>query len=101
MVVIMLRRWIRMPGVKACYLWDKCLRVREALKPCYNCNSRNYCFLRKIPLNHYPEHVQNFVITIPNSAFANTGGGHIIFGVNEDKKEIREVEWNNARNGTG
>lgn len=39
-------------------------------RPCYECNSRSYCFLRKIPLNHYPEHVQNFVITIPNCFFS-------------------------------
>ncbi len=38
-------------------------------RPCDKCPSRNICFLRKIPLNHYPEHVQDFVITIPKSAF--------------------------------
>ena len=39
-------------------------------RPCSNCYSKDFCFLRKIPLNHYPEHVQNFVITIPKSAFS-------------------------------
>lgn len=38
-------------------------------RPCSTCNSRDICFLRKVPLNHYPEHVQNFVISIPNSIF--------------------------------
>lgn len=36
---------------------------------CNKCGSRNTCFLRKMPLCHYPEYVQNFVISIPQSAF--------------------------------
>ena len=35
-----------------------------------NCYSKDFCFLRKIPLDYYPEHVQSFVITIPNSVFS-------------------------------
>ena len=40
------------------------------LRPCVKCLSSDICFLRKISLNRYPEHVQEFVITTPNSAFS-------------------------------
>ena len=36
---------------------------------CNECPSRHTCFLRRIPLHHYPENVQNFVISMPQSAF--------------------------------
>lgn len=36
---------------------------------CNTCGSRDVCFLRRIPLHHYPEYVQNFVISMPQSAF--------------------------------
>ena len=35
---------------------------------CNQCESKNICFLRRIPLYNYPEYVQNFVITIPRTA---------------------------------
>lgn len=38
-------------------------------RSCNTCGSRNVCFLRKIPLYHYPEYVQNFVISVPNTIF--------------------------------
>ena len=38
-------------------------------RKCNECTSRDICFLRKIPLDHYPENVQNFVINMPQSAF--------------------------------
>lgn len=38
-------------------------------RPCYNCDSRDICFLRRIPMNHYSEYVQDFVINIPQSIF--------------------------------
>lgn len=37
--------------------------------PCNNCISRSVCFLQKIPLQHYPESTQNFVIHFPKDAF--------------------------------
>ena len=40
------------------------------LRPCVKCLSSDICFLRKISLNRYSEHVQEFVITTPNSAFS-------------------------------
>ena len=36
---------------------------------CNKCGSRNICFLRRMPLYQYPEYVQNFVISMPQSAF--------------------------------
>ena len=36
---------------------------------CNVCPSRHICFLRRIPLDYYPENVQNFVISIPRSIF--------------------------------
>ena len=36
---------------------------------CNTCGSRDVCFLRRIPLHHYPEYVQNLVISMPPSAF--------------------------------
>ena len=36
---------------------------------CNGCSSRNICFLWRIPLDHYPENVQNFVISMPKSIF--------------------------------
>lgn len=36
---------------------------------CNVCGSRNICFLWRMPLYQYPEHVQNFVISMPQSAF--------------------------------
>ena len=36
---------------------------------CGNCPSRFNCFLRKIPLQRYPESTQNFVIHVPGKAF--------------------------------
>ena len=36
---------------------------------CNNCGSKNICFLRRMPLYHYPEYVQNFVISVPQAAF--------------------------------
>ncbi len=38
-------------------------------RSCNTCGSRDVCFLRKIPLHHYPVYVQNFVIGMPQSAF--------------------------------
>ncbi|MCH5270238.1 MAG: hypothetical protein J1E83_05760 [Lachnospiraceae bacterium] len=35
---------------------------------CNECSSRHTCFLLRIPLYHYPENVQNFVISVPQSA---------------------------------
>lgn len=36
---------------------------------CKECPSRHTCFLRRIPLYHYPENVQNFMLSMPQSAF--------------------------------
>lgn len=36
---------------------------------CNKCGIRNICFLRRMPLYQYPEYVQNFVISMPQSAF--------------------------------
>ncbi len=36
---------------------------------CNKCLSRHICFLRRIPLYHYPENVQNFVISMPQPVF--------------------------------
>ena len=36
---------------------------------CNECPSRHTCFLRRIPLYHYPENVQNFVIYLAKPAF--------------------------------
>ena len=47
------------------YIYNNMLRYRK----CNQCTSRDICFLRKIPLDHYPENVQNFVINMPQSAF--------------------------------
>ncbi len=38
-------------------------------RDCNKCESRAICFLRRIPLNHYPENVQNFVIFRAKPAF--------------------------------
>ena len=38
-------------------------------RSCNTCCSRDVCFLRRIPLHHYPEYVQNFVISMPQPAF--------------------------------
>lgn len=38
-------------------------------RDCNKCESRAICFLRRIPLNHYPENVQNFVIYRAKPAF--------------------------------
>lgn len=38
-------------------------------RKCIECGSSDICFLRKIPLYCYPECVQSFVISIPNTAF--------------------------------
>ena len=35
---------------------------------CNKCLIKHTCFLRRIPLYHYPENVQNFVISIPQPA---------------------------------
>ena len=37
---------------------------------CYRCPSRNFCFLRRIPLQYYPQSTQYFVKTIPSQAFS-------------------------------
>lgn len=37
------------------------LRYRK----CNECGIRNICFLRKMSLYHYPENVQEFVLSIP------------------------------------
>lgn len=36
---------------------------------CNVCGSGNICFLRRMPLYQYPEYIQNFVISMPQSAF--------------------------------
>ncbi len=38
-------------------------------RKCNECGIRNICFLRKMPLYHYPENVQEFVLSIPQSAY--------------------------------
>lgn len=38
-------------------------------RKCNECGIRNICFLRKMPLYHYPENVQEFVLSIPRSAY--------------------------------
>lgn len=47
------------------YTYDNLLKDR----PCSTCHSRNVCFLRQMPMQQYPESVQQFVITVPNAAF--------------------------------
>ena len=47
------------------YNYGNMLKYRN----CNKCPSKNICFLRRIPLDHYPENVQNFVISMPQSAF--------------------------------
>ena len=44
---------------------------RNMLSPlnCNSCQNRNICFLRKIPLENYPERTQNFVIHLPKGSF--------------------------------
>ena len=36
---------------------------------CNKCSSKHICFLRRMPLNQYPENVQNFVISMPRPIF--------------------------------
>ena len=36
---------------------------------CNECSIRDICFLRIMPLHHYPEYVQDFVMSIPHSAY--------------------------------
>lgn len=36
---------------------------------CNECSIRDICFLRKMPLHHYPEYVQDFVMSIPHAAY--------------------------------
>lgn len=36
---------------------------------CNECSIRNICFLRKMPLHQYPEYIQTFVMSIPQSAY--------------------------------
>ncbi len=38
-------------------------------RKCNECGIRNICFLRKMPLYHYPEYVQDFVMSIPQSVY--------------------------------
>ena len=38
-------------------------------KKCNRCYSRDFCFLRKISLQDYPESTQNFIINVPSSLF--------------------------------
>ena len=45
--------------------YENMLRYRN----CNKCLSRHTCFLRRIPLYHYPKNVQNFVISMPQPAF--------------------------------
>lgn len=45
--------------------YENMLRYRN----CSKCLSRCTCFLRRIPLYHYPENVQNFVISMPQPVF--------------------------------
>ena len=40
---------------------------------CYRCPSRTFCFLRRIPLQYYPESTQYFVKTISPQAFTFNG----------------------------
>ena len=40
---------------------------------CYRCPSRTFCFLRRIPMQYYPENTQYFVKTIPSQAFTFDG----------------------------
>ena len=47
------------------YNYENMLKYRN----CKECSRRNICFLRRIPLAHYPENVQNFVISMPKSVF--------------------------------
>ncbi len=39
-------------------------------KKCNGCYSRDFCFLRKISLQDYPESTQNFIVHIPSSLFS-------------------------------
>ena len=45
--------------------YENMLRYRN----CNECSSKHIYFLRRIPLDHYPENVQNFVISMPQPAF--------------------------------
>ena len=45
--------------------YENMLRYRN----CNKCSSKHICFLQRIPLDHYPENVQNFVISMPKSIF--------------------------------
>ena len=36
---------------------------------CSRCRSRDTCFLRKVPLQRYPEQVQEFVVKMPKTIF--------------------------------
>lgn len=40
------------------------------LGKCSTCPTRNFCFLRKMPLQSYPEATQNFVIHLPSNIFS-------------------------------
>lgn len=44
-------------------------RNRLRNRRCDECSIRDICFLRKMPLQYYPEYVQDFVISIPYSAY--------------------------------
>lgn len=39
------------------------------LKQCSVCSAKDFCFLRQIPLQNYPEVTQNFVIHLPSNIF--------------------------------
>lgn len=36
---------------------------------CSKCGCKNVCFLRRVPLSKYPEHVQEFLIKLPQNIF--------------------------------
>lgn len=40
------------------------------MKQCSICPAKDFCFLRQMPLQNYPEVTQNFVIHLPSNIFA-------------------------------
>ncbi|MCM1262214.1 MAG: hypothetical protein NC313_05790 [Butyrivibrio sp.] len=66
---------------------------------CNKCSSMNICFLRRIPLYRYPEHVQNFVINIPRYVFTYQPQTRLWYTKHQEIQEciVQYYDANNCR----
>ena len=67
--------------------------------PCNGCHSWDICYLQKMPLSHYPENVQNFVISMPY-AFIGYQKRTRLWVANYQAVQERLVQYYNLNNCT-